>query len=60
MILTHFLAVIALPPVVLVPAPGLLPMADSGTGLNVGRSDPVLLPRLMVRAGPVLLPVRGS
>ncbi len=60
MILTHFLALLALPPVVLAPAPGLLPISDAGAGLGGGRIDPALLPRLAVRAGPTLLRLRGS
>lgn len=61
MILTHFLAFTALPPAVLVPDTGLLPITDAGAVLSVdgGRIDPVLLPRLAVRAGPALLRVSG-
>jgi hypothetical protein len=58
MILTHFLALLASPPLLVNPAAAVLPLASSQPLLSGGTLDMALAPALKVRAAPAVLPVR--
>ena len=58
MILTHFLALIASPALLVSPAPSRLPLANTEPLVGGGRIDLALVPALIVRAAPTALAVR--
>jgi hypothetical protein len=58
MILTHFLALLASPPLLVNPAAAVLPLTSSQPLVSGGRLELALVPALKVRAAPAVLPVR--
>jgi hypothetical protein len=58
MILTHFLALVAVPTLVVTPAPSLLPLASTEPAVGDAGLGLALAPGLRVRAAVTVLPVR--